>query len=162
METVTVELTDNEEATVERVIKRRGMEESTSWYLRHAAIELPLAERRAARLEEENRALGERAAALQRDVVTLQKAAYIAQVVPYINRAGQVSVPVELWAGMLAVLESFRSEIETAAVDMAILQRARALDAQRREAADRAYDAHDAADAARSTREQIERGELSN
>lgn len=107
METVTVELTDNEEATIERVIKRRGMEESTSWYLRHAALELPLAERRAARLEEENRALGERVAALQRDV--------------------------------------------------AILRRARALDAQRREAADRAYDAYDDA-AARSTREQIERG----
>lgn len=47
------------------------------------------------------------------------------------------------------VLNSFQSEIETAEMDMAILKRARALDAPRR----RMLDA-----AGRSTADQIERG----
>ena len=66
-----------------------------------------------------------------------------------VPRGSVISVPGDLWAGMMMVLNSFQSEIETAEVDMAILKRARALDARRR----RMLDAAD-----RSTADQIERG----
>lgn len=67
----------------------------------------------------------------------------------YIARRGHVSVPEDLWAEILAVLGEFQSEIECSGVNMAILQRARRLDALHRKAQ---YEA------GRSTREQIERG----
>jgi hypothetical protein len=69
--------------------------------------------------------------------------------VTYINRVGHVSVPEDLWADMLVLLDEFQSEIECSGVNMAILQRARRLDALHRTAQ---YEA------GRSTREQIERG----
>ena len=66
-----------------------------------------------------------------------------------INRVGHVSVPEDLWADMLLLLDEFQSAIETSGVNMGILRRARELDALHRKAQ---YEA------GRSTREQIERG----
>ena len=66
-----------------------------------------------------------------------------------ITSRGHVSVPEDLWADMLVLLDEFQSEIECSGVNMAILQRARRLDALHRKAQ---YEA------GRSTREQIERG----
>lgn len=68
----------------------------------------------------------------------------------YIARRGHVSVPEDLWAEILVVLGEFQSEIECSGVNMAVLQRARQLDALHRKMID---------EAARSTREQIERGD---
>jgi len=67
----------------------------------------------------------------------------------YVNRVGHVSVPEDLWADMLRLLDEFLAQVEESSVSLATLRRARALDARHREAQ---YEA------GRSTREQIERG----
>lgn len=65
----------------------------------------------------------------------------------YINRVGHVSVPEDLWAGILSALEEYLPE--TSGVDTDLLRRAREVDALHRKMKDAA---------ARSTRDQIERG----
>ena len=67
----------------------------------------------------------------------------------YITSRGYVSVPEDLWAGILQLLNEFQSEIETSGVNMDILRSARKLNETHRDAL---YEA------GRSTREQIERG----
>jgi hypothetical protein len=67
----------------------------------------------------------------------------------YITSRGHVSVPEDLWADILLLLDEFLSQVEASSVSMATLHRARELDARHREAL---YEA------GRSTREQIERG----